>query len=293
MSIAESSISKPEHFPTRSLITNKQHLSYTKKTLIFGILNVTPDSFSDGGHYFRKNKAVEHALRMEEEGAHVIDIGGESTRPGAPSVEEKEELRRVIPVIEAVAPRLRIPLSIDTYKAGVARAALEAGASIVNDISALRFDDGMEEVILRYQVPVIVMHMLGTPRTMQKRPRYKNVVSDIIQFLQRVKKRLTQKGFDSNQIILDPGIGFGKTVGHNFKILQQLNIFRSLGCPLLVGVSRKSFIGKTLNLSPHESFEGTAAAVAAAILYGADFVRVHDVKAMARVVRIIDQIKFS
>ncbi len=268
------------------------NLDFSKKTHIMGILNVTPDSFSDGGLFFDKKRAVEHALRMVEEGADIIDIGGESTRPGASMVDEDEELRRVIPVIEAISGKVKVPISIDTYKARVAEEALKAGASMVNDISGLRFDPRMAEVVARYEVPVVIMHIKGTPRDMQKNPTYKALIPEIMDYLREGIEIARQRGVRDDMIIIDPGIGFGKTVEHNLEIIHRLSEFKGFEKPILIGPSRKSFIGRVLNDAPvTERLEGTGASVAIAIFNGADIIRVHDVKEMVRVARVADAIK--
>lgn len=269
-------------------------LDFSKKTCVMGILNVTPDSFSDGGAYLNTDKAVERGLRMPKEGADIIDIGGESTRPGSEPVSTEEEIRRTVPVIKALAKKVRIPISIDTYKAEVAKAALEAGASMVNDISGLRLDTDMPKVVAEYDVPVVMMHIKGNPKTMQENPFYEALIPEIIDYL-RISIRLALKfGIKEDRIILDPGIGFGKTLEHNLEILNNLPLFTQLQKPIMVGVSRKAFIGKLLgNIAPHERLEGTAAAVAVSIIKGANIVRVHDVKAMAQVARIADAIRFE
>jgi len=267
-------------------------LDFTDKTAVMGILNVTPDSFSDGSLFFDQEIAVRHALQMVEDGADIIDIGGESTRPGADTVTEEEELRRVIPVIEAIAGKVRVPLSIDTYKATVARKAVEAGASIINDISGLRFDPEMASVAAGAGIPVILMHIKGTPRDMQKNPVYTDLIGDILDYLEGSIQIAEAAGVSRTKIIIDPGIGFGKTFDHNLQIIKRLGEFSSLGFPVLMGVSRKAFIGKILGgAGPDERLEGTAAAVAISIMNGADIVRVHDVKEMAKVVRVADAIK--
>ena len=256
-----------------------------------GVLNVTPDSFSDGGHYRSVARAVARAERMAEEGADLIDVGGESTRPGAAPVPLDEELRRVIPVIERVARRCRLPMSIDTTKAEVARRAIAAGAAMVNDVTALRGDPEMAAVVAEAGVPVVLMHMRGAPATMQRAPRYRSVMGELLRFFRERITAAEAAGIDRRRIILDPGIGFGKTLRHNLEILQRLDALAELGQPILVGPSRKAFIGRLLDLPVGERFEGTAAAVAAAVLHGARLVRVHDVAAMARVVRVADAIR--
>ena len=227
---------------------------------------------------------------MAEEGADIIDIGGESSRPGAEPVPLEVELERVIPVIRELSDKIDILISIDTYKATVAKEALKAGASIINDISGLRFDPMMAKAAAEAGCPVIIMHMKGTPRDMQKRPLYKDVVKEITAFFKERISFAVKNGIKKNKIIIDPGIGFGKTVGHNLEIIKRLKEFRKLGVPILLGPSRKSFIGKILNADIENRLEGTAAAVAIGIANGADIVRVHDVKEMADVARITDAI---
>jgi dihydropteroate synthase len=257
-----------------------------------GILNVTPDSFTDGGIFFNRDSAVEHGLRMEEDGADIIDIGGESTRPGSDQVGYEEEIRRTIPVIEALAKRVSVPISIDTYKADVARRALDAGASMMNDISGLRFDPDMPRVVAEYNVPVVIMHIRGTPKNMQLNPEYEALIPEIIDYLRISIKIALDAGVKEEMIIIDPGLGFGKTFDHNLQILKDLREFTLMGKPLLIGPSRKAFIGKILDDAPTSGrLEGTAAAVAVAIMNGANIVRVHDVKEMVKVVRVTDAIK--
>ncbi|MEN8262013.1 MAG: dihydropteroate synthase [Nitrospirota bacterium] len=257
-----------------------------------GILNVTPDSFSDGGSFLSEKSAVEQALRMRDEGADMIDIGGESTRPGAEKVSVKEEIKRVVPVIEALAEKIELPISIDTYKAAVAKAAISAGASVINDISGLRVDPDMPGVAARNEVPVIIMHIKGSPENMQKDPSYKALIPEIMDYLYGGIEIARKAGIPDNMIIIDPGIGFGKSVEHNLEIIKRLNEFSGFDKPILLGHSRKSFIGKILNDLPvTERVEGTAAAAAIGIFNGANIVRVHDVREMARVARIADSIK--
>ncbi|MEW6410728.1 MAG: dihydropteroate synthase [Nitrospirota bacterium] len=255
-----------------------------------GVLNVTPDSFSDGGLYIDPSRAVERALEMEEEGADLIDIGGESSRPGSDPVSEEEEIKRVVPVIEKLSHRLKIPISVDTSKSRVAKIAVKAGASIINDISGLRLDPEMVHVVADSGIPVVIMHMKGTPKDMQVNPTYNNVVSEVIEFLKERIKVAIDEGVSKDKIIIDPGIGFGKTVEHNIVILRRLDEFKVLGRPILIGTSRKSFIGKILDLEVNERIEGTAATVAVAILKGAALIRAHDVKEMVRVARMTDAI---
>ncbi len=261
-----------------------------RKPLIMGILNVTPDSFSDGGNFQNYSDAVAHALQMEQDGANIIDIGGESTRPGAIQIDIEEELSRVIPVIKGIRKNSDIAISIDTYKSYVAQKAILAGANILNDISGLRFDNKMVELASELQFPVIVMHMLGNPQNMQDSPNYNDIISELISFFNERVKVLTSNGIINNNIILDPGIGFGKTADHNFTIIREIEQFVSLGFPVLLGPSRKSFIGNILNLPVEDRIEGTAAVVTAAILKGSNIVRVHDVKEMFRVLKIAEKI---
>lgn len=259
------------------------------RTHVMGILNVTPDSFSDGGRYFDSDLAVSRGEQIAAEGADFLDIGGESTRPGSEPLPQDEEIRRVVPVIEELIRRIDIPISIDTYKAGVAKAALDAGASIVNDISGLTFDSEMLETIVQKKATVVLMHMAGTPKTMQENPTYLNVVDEVRAYLAGQAERARSAGV--NQIIVDPGIGFGKSLDHNLDLMRNLKAASPGGFPILVGPSRKSFIGKILNLTVDERFEGTAAAVTACILHGAHIIRVHDVKEMKRVALVADALK--
>lgn len=256
------------------------------QVLLMGILNVTPDSFSDGGQFYDRSRAVERALEMEEAGAHIIDIGGESTRPGADEVPLEEELSRTLPVIEGIRDHSEVPISIDTYKSGVAEKALRAGAHWINDISALRFDPQMAKVAGKLEVPVVLMHMQGSPQTMQQNPTYEDVMVDIKEFFHSRIDYALEKGLDRSQLILDPGIGFGKTVEHNFEILRRFHEFVELDCPLLLGTSRKSFLGAVLDLPAEERLEGTLASNVVGILRGADVLRVHDVREMNRARRI-------
>lgn len=267
-----------------------------RRTLIMGVLNVTPDSFSDGGLYAAEDSAVEHALAMAAEGADIIDIGGESTRPATfgdhTPLDPVEEMRRLLPVIRRVAsaaPDLLI--SVDTYKAEVAQKALAAGARIINDISGLTYDARMAPVAAEHRVPVIVMHLLGEPRDIPLNPIYSDVVGEIAAFFARQIDFARQNGVGEEQIVLDPGIGFGKTGEHNLEILRRLRELKQLGRPILIGPSRKRFLGRLLDdAPPDDRLEGTAAAVAVGIAHGADIVRVHDVREMARVARVADAI---
>ncbi len=275
-----------------TLSWNNFSLNISSKTHIMGILNVTPDSFSDGGLHFDRTHAVDACLRMADDGADIIDIGGESTRPGSDPVSLDEELRRTIPVIESVASKVNIPVSIDTYKADVARRALDAGASIVNDISGLMYDREMPQVIARYGVPVVIMHIKGNPKDMQRNPSYTALIPEIMEYFRSRIGFAVKAGIPEDRIIIDPGIGFGKTFDHNLEILHNLGKFTALGRPLLVGPSRKAFLGKILDDTPAaDRLEGTAAAVAISILQGADIVRVHDVRQMSKVAKVADAIK--
>ncbi|NTU43384.1 MAG: dihydropteroate synthase [Nitrospirales bacterium] len=270
---------------------SRYSLDFSQRTQIMAVLNVTPDSFSDGGLFLDKGRAVEQAHRLVEEGADIIDIGGESTRPGSDPVSAEEEIRRTIPVIEAIASSIPVPISIDTYKASVAQRALDAGAAMVNDISGLRFDPELAPVVSRYGVPVIVMHTQGRPKEMQQNPRYDALIPEIIDYLRESILIALEAGIAGERIIIDPGIGFGKDFHHNLEIIHSLGEFQCLEKPILMGVSRKAFIGKILgNLPPQERDEGTAAAVAISIFNGANIVRVHDVKRMAMVARVADAI---
>ncbi len=267
-----------------------REITLGQRTLIMGVLNVTPDSFSDGGRFFKLDDAVAHAERMAEDGADIIDVGGESSRPGADPVDEEEEKRRVIPVIKEISRRIDLPISIDTYKPSVAEEAIDSGASIINDITALR-DPEMVDLAARGKVGVVLMHMKGTPKTMQVSPEYDDLISEIYSFLDERIEVALQGGVDRDRIMIDPGIGFGKRYEDNLEILRRLREFKSLGCPILIGTSRKSFIGKTLgDLPVEERLEGTAATVAISIANGADVVRVHDVKQMKRVAAMTDAI---
>jgi dihydropteroate synthase len=259
------------------------------RTHIMGVLNVTPDSFSDGGKFYTLESALARAREMLDQGADFLDVGGESTRPGSEPLPMEEELRRVVPVIDRLAKEVSVPISIDTYKAKIAEAALNAGAVIVNDISGSTFDPEMLQVVARHHASLVIMHMKGTPRTMQVDPHYENVVTEIAEFLhnQAAKARETGVG----QIIVDPGIGFGKNLEHNLELIRRLGAFTDLGYPLLVGPSRKSFIGTLSSLPVDQRLEGTAAAVTACILNGANIIRVHDVKEMKRVAVIADALK--
>ena len=263
-------------------------IEFGKRTYLMGILNVTPDSFSDGGRFFEQTDAVLHAYQMVKDGADILDVGGESTRPGAESVQLEEELRRVVPVIRKIRQKSNIPISVDTYKSHVAIEALNAGANIVNDISGMSFDQKMADAIAEKRASVVIMHIKGTPKDMQANPHYENVVKEVCDYLAGAVDAAKKKGI--KQVMIDPGIGFGKTLEHNLELINGLDEFRSIGVPVLIGVSRKSFIGKILETPVETRLEGTAAAVTASILHGADIVRVHDVREMRRVALVADAI---
>jgi dihydropteroate synthase len=261
-------------------------IEFIGRPLIMGVVNVTPDSFFDGGRYFDVAAAVAHAIRLVEGGADLLDIGAESTRPGAEAVSEVEECRRAIPVVTALAKAVSIPISIDTSKAAVARAALDAGAVLVNDVTALRGDHAMADVVARTGAGIVLMHMYGTPRTMQQAPCYKDVAAEISEFFEERIRFAIAHGIVRRQIILDPGIGFGKLLKHNLTLLAQLYRFEQFECPLLVGVSQKAFLGQLVDRPVQERQWGTAAAVAIAVDRGAGILRVHDVRAMKDVVQV-------
>jgi dihydropteroate synthase len=276
--------------PTRALVLGK-------RTLLMGVLNVTPDSFSDGGRYFDRQSAVARALELERAGADILDIGGESTRPGASPVSAAEELARILPVLEALRGRLRAPISLDTRKAAVAEAGITAGAEIINDVSALHADPALAEVVRRRRVALVLMHMRGTPGTMQQGPFARNAMRDVASGLRAALARARRAGIDRSRLLLDPGIGFGKTYRQNFELLARLPELACFGFPLVVGTSRKAFIGWLLGGKKKEAawsvdrrLWGTAATVAAAILGGAHIVRVHDVAEMAQVARVADAV---
>jgi len=282
---------RPPHNAPRILACGRFRVAFGARPLVMGILNVTPDSFSDGGRYLEPAAACERARAMVAEGADLIDIGGESTRPGAIPVPADEELRRVLPVIRALAPTLPIPLSVDTRKAVVAREALAAGASMINDVTALKGDPAMADVVAQAGVPVILMHMQGTPETMQQAPQYADVVADVAGWLQEAAADARARGVAEAQLLIDPGLGFGKRPEHNLQLLRALDRFVETGYPVVVGPSRKSLISAVLGVSPDARLAGTAAAVAWAAAAGAAIVRVHDVRAMAQVVRMTDAIR--
>ncbi|OGW77153.1 MAG: dihydropteroate synthase [Omnitrophica bacterium RIFCSPHIGHO2_02_FULL_46_20] len=263
----------------------------TGRTYIMGVLNVTPDSFYDKGRFFDKEKAVGHAIDMAREGADIIDVGGESTRPGAEDVDVERELGRVIPVVRAISERISVSISIDTRKAKVAEEALKAGACIVNDVSALNYDPGMAAVIAKYGAICVLTHMKGSPKDMQVNPAYGDVVKEIISTLEESIKKAKSSGITADKIIIDPGIGFGKTLEHNIEILKRLDEFKRLGYPICVGTSRKSFIGKMLNSDDSgDRLAGTLATCAIAVMKGAKILRVHDVKETVQAARVADSV---
>ncbi len=276
------------------LFLRDKRLPLGKRTLLVGILNVTPDSFSDGGRYLNPSDALLRLETLLEAGVDLVDVGGESSRPGAEPVSVEEEIRRILPVLEAWKKRKpEAVLSIDTWKAEVAQVALEHGAGLINDITALQGDPRMPEVVSASGAGVVLMHMQGKPRTMQKEPFYHHIIEEILAFFEERIETAQRAGIRRESIILDPGIGFGKTLAHNLEILHHLGTFKRLGRPLLVGPSRKSFIGELLNRPAEDRLFGTAGAVAAAILKGADLVRIHDAAEIKQVVRIVDAIRLG
>ncbi len=268
-------------------------LTLGPRTLIMGILNVTPDSFSDGGLYFDKEDALAHGEALAAAGADIIDIGGESSRPFSEPVPADEEIRRVVPVIEELTRRVSVPISIDTTRAEVARQALEAGAVMVNDTGALRLDPAMADLVAHADVPVVLMHMKGTPKTMQIDPHYEDVVGEVKSFLADVIDTAEEAGIRRDKIIVDPGLGFGKTVTHNLRLIKDLRALQPLGVPIMIGPSRKSFISKLLGPGDERREAGTQAAVAAAALNGAHIVRVHDAERTRETLKLVDAIKNS
>ncbi len=266
-----------------------RRLPYSDRSYIMGVLNVTPDSFYDKGRFFDQKKAVKHALYMERDGADIIDVGGESTRPGAIFVSADEELRRVVPVIRALSKKTKAAISIDTRKAEVADAALRSGASIVNDVSALSGDPELAGVVAAHRAGIILMHMKGSPLDMQDDPRYIDAVKEVARSLKRSVALAKRAGIRDDKIILDPGIGFGKTLEHNLEILRSLRHFKRIGYPLCVGASRKSFIGKILgSKDPEDRLAGSLAAAAVAVMNGANIIRTHDVGSTRQVLRMVD-----
>lgn len=267
----------------------RNHILNFDETLIMGILNVTPDSFSDGGLFIDAGKAIEHAKQMVEDGADIIDVGGESTRPGSEPISDEDEFARIEPIIKKIVD-IDAPISVDTYKPYVARKCIELGAHIINDITGLR-NQAMIDLAAELKVPVVVMHMKGEPKNMQQNPVYEDLVNEIKKFLREKISKAKRAGIDN--IIIDPGIGFGKTTEHNLQILKRLNEFAELGCPVMVGPSRKSFIGNITGLKVGERLEGTLASAAIAVMNGANIIRVHDVNQCKRAIQIADAIRGS
>jgi len=268
----------------------KSWLSRPSKSLIMGILNVTPDSFSDGGQFSSTQQAADYAIKMINDGADIIDIGGESTRPGAKPVPLEEELKRIQPVIKTIREQTDCLISIDTYKASVAEVALDLGADMINDISSLSYDQNMASIVSTRKTPIILMHMQGSPQNMQLDPNYNNLIDDLIFFFKNKIEIANKAGILNNMIILDPGLGFGKHVEDNFEIIRELKQIKAMGYPILLGPSRKSFIGEALNLPVKERLEGTMASITVGIINGANIVRVHDVIETKRTVLILEKL---
>lgn len=275
----------------KALKGERFELNFDNGPLIMGILNVTPDSFYDGGRYLNPDDAIRRGIQLVEEGADIIDIGGESTRPGATSVSEEEELNRVLPVIEQLAKRINVPISIDTYKRRVAERAIDAGAQLVNDISGMSFDDSMVKFVSERKVPVVLMHIKGTPLTMQDNPFYEDCLNEVLDYFKEKIEFCLNNGISEDKIIIDPGIGFGKRLEDNLRLIKDLHAFKIFGRPILIGLSRKSFIGKILGLPPEERLEGSISATIYSVLNGANIVRVHDVKEIKRALSIIKAIE--
>lgn len=269
----------------------KFEFKFPRPAIVVGVVNVTPDSFYDGGRFLDKDSAVAHAIELERQGAEILDIGGESSRPGAEPISANEELRRVMPVIEALAGRVQVPISIDTMKPAVARAALRAGASIVNDVGANRFDPEMWQVVAEFGAGYICVHMQGTPLTMQLNPAYSDVIAEIAAFFADRLERLAKAGVKPEQVVLDPGLGFGKTLEHNLQLLAGLDRFKKFERPLMIGASRKSFIGRVLGVEPKDRLVGSLACASWAVAVGANMVRAHDVAETVQVVRMTEAIQ--
>lgn len=274
--------------PKKRWKVGHSYLDFSGRPLIMGILNVTPDSFSDGGRFIEKQKAIERGLEMIEHGADIIDIGGESTRPGAEQVQAAEELQRVIPVIEGIKKYSKIFISIDTYKSLVAKEAIEAGADIINDISGTVFDERMKGVIEKKKCPLILAHIKGTPKNMQVNPKYNDLHEEVYRFLQ--KKCVDVESLNNGKIILDPGIGFGKSISHNLKLIRDIKDFTFLAKPILIGVSRKSFIGKILGTNIDKRLTGSLASEIYSYLHGVDILRVHDIEETVHLKNILNKI---
>jgi dihydropteroate synthase len=283
-------ITPQQSAPSLKAIARGRPLPTDERVLVMGILNVTPDSFSDGGRYLDPQAACDRAFAMQDEGADVLDVGGESSRPGALPVSDEEELRRIIPVIRKLAGRLRIPISVDTTKARVAQRALDEGVALINDITALRGDPGMGRVIAASGAGCVLMHMQGTPATMQANPSYGDVVREVRAFLGERLEAACASGIRREQIILDPGFGFGKNLRHNMTLLAHLDELHDLGRPLMAGVSRKAFIGRVLERDLDERLPGTAGAVAMAVQFGVRVIRVHEVSPMRDVIRMVEAV---
>ncbi len=279
-----------ENKKQKELIIGKKKFNPHRDILIMGILNVTPDSFYDGGYYFKKDKALSRAEAIIKEGAHIIDVGGMSTRPGSLPVSIEQEIKRVIPVIEYIGKNHNILISVDTCRSEVAQRAIAAGAHIINDISGLSMDAGMVKVIAKSGVSVVIMHIKGTPENMQENPEYENVIDEIYDYLEDRADMAIGSGIKQDKIIIDPGIGFGKTTGHNLEILNKISEFKMMGYPLLMGASRKSFIGSILDLPAEERLEGSLAASVYSVIRGVNILRVHDVKETIRAVKIAKSI---
>lgn len=285
--------------PAVTIDCGSRTLEMNQRTLIMGIVNITPDSFSDGGHFYGSEKAIAHGLQLVDEGADILDIGGESTRPYSDPVSEAEEMDRVLPVIESLAKRVRVPISIDTTKASVAREAVALGAGMINDISALRMDPQMAATAAECDVPLILMHMQGSPKNMQVNPVYEDLIEDVKTFLDQAMQTAVDAGVDPAGIILDPGIGFGKTAAHNLEILNHLARLESLGKPILIGPSRKMFVRQLVKKAGEKDIDplsievarGTQAAVAAAAMQGVYIVRVHDVARTRATLAVIDAVR--
>jgi dihydropteroate synthase len=270
----------------------RHHLSFGERTLIMGVINVTPDSFSDGGLFYGREQAIVQGEALAAEGADILDIGGESTRPFSQPLAVGEELKRIIPVIRELVKKVRIPISVDTYKAEVAEVALDAGAALVNDISALRLDPAMTEVLRKHGAPVILMHMQGTPQDMQSQPHYEDLLKEVHSFFEQRLIWARQQGLARDRVMIDPGIGFGKTREHNLLLIKQLDFFSDLDCPILIGTSRKSFIGKlTGQRLPGEREWGTVATTALAAWLGAHMIRVHRVDSNRQVLQVVDALR--
>lgn len=279
-----------ENKKVKELAIGKQKFNLDKDVLLMGILNITPDSFYDGGYYFEKEKAYKRVETIVSEGAHIIDVGGMSTRPGSLPVDVDEEIKRIIPVIEYISKNHDILISADTYRAEVARRAIASGAHIINDISGLSMDAGMAEVVGKNNVSLVIMHIKGTPENMQKNPEYVDVLDEIYDYIEDKANTAISSGVKHDKIIVDPGIGFGKTTEHNLEILNKVREFKMLGYPVLIGVSRKSFIGNLLNLPVEERLEGSLAAAVYLVIGGVNILRVHDVKETVRAVKIAKSI---